>query len=531
MPTKKPAAAGHLTDEHFAAAAPPITHWLRGIAIATSIIIVTLGLRVFDLSQQRFWLDEVFSATWAVQPTLSLLVAVLRFDIHPPLYYLQLHFWALISHSTLWLYLNSVFWSCLAVLALWSCGRRFLPPPAAVLATLLFAAMPAGVDWADNLRMYGMLGCLAIVAWFCCWRLFTAERYKGSGVALAVVLLALTYSHVAGFLFFGYAGAYALYLIGQNRPDRARVYWWVKVNLVSGILGLPAAANVLVRDTNHFSTLPSPRIVAETLGSLMAGPAVRDEWAAALAVAAGSFVVVSLLLDPRVRAVLVGFVATPICFAIVMSYLVQPIWLDRMFLFTTPFLALAVARGIFIVADYVGRISGLLARQIVIGGVTLLLLSGLIPASVWAATHDLKPTNFRAAAAEIRGELQPGDVVFIPDADTFWGIAWYLVGPDWGSPLRVQDPSDFSQKWVRILDRLGPLWRQRLDLDPTTRTLRYDGATLVIGVSIPAVVANATRVWLVNDVNNRHPFIKLPGFNQREQGSYRGLTVQLMTRG
>lgn len=529
MPPKGTNLAANLTGRREVAGVPAAASALQVRLTVWLILCGGLALRAIGLSDARLWTDEVYSATWAVQSASHLIIGDLRFDIHPPLYYLQLHLWALVSHSTLWLFMNSLAWSWLAVLALWNCARRFVAMPVALTATLLFAAMPVGVDWSHSLRMYGMLGCLAILAFFFCYRVFIAASFKRDGWLLGATLLTMTYSHVAGFMFFGYAGGYGVYLIAQHRPDRRRIVWWVKVNLLGGALALPAVLNSLLRDTNHFPRLPTPDVIAETLGSLIAGPAIHQQWAAGLAIAVGIFVAVAFIAHANLRAVLIGFVATPIGFAIVMSYVLQPMWIDRSFLFTTPFLALAIAQGIVIASDGVARLVGAAGRHIAFGCVVGLLAAGLGWASVWAATHDLKPTNYRAAAREIRSGLRPGDVVFVPDDAAFWGIAGYLVGPDWGSPLTIQDPSNFSQKWVKILDWLGPVWRRRLDLEPRGRTLSYDGATLVVGISIPPLVADAKRVWLVNDASNRHPYITLPGF-ERERGDYHALTVQLMTR-
>ena len=48
-----------------------------------------------DLSLKTgFWEDEIIAATHAVQPFPAILVNIVRNDIHPPLYFMQLHVWA-----------------------------------------------------------------------------------------------------------------------------------------------------------------------------------------------------------------------------------------------------------------------------------------------------------------------------------------------------------------------------------------------------------------------------------------------------
>src|SRR5262249_8607889 len=142
-------------------------------AVTVAVLGAALALRVISLNHERLWTDEVFSVTYAVQPIVDLIISVLRFDTHLPVYYLQLHFWGWVSTSTFWFYINSLLWSWLAVVALWRCAYTFVPPNSALLAALLFAVMPIGVIWAHTLRMYGMIGFFAILACLFCHRFFT----------------------------------------------------------------------------------------------------------------------------------------------------------------------------------------------------------------------------------------------------------------------------------------------------------------------------------------------------------------------
>src|SRR5690348_7298504 len=72
--------------------------------VLAALLLMALALRAAFIWKDRLWLDEVWSATFAVQPFIDVVIATLRFDPHPPLYYLQLWVWASISHSTLWLF-------------------------------------------------------------------------------------------------------------------------------------------------------------------------------------------------------------------------------------------------------------------------------------------------------------------------------------------------------------------------------------------------------------------------------------------
>ena len=75
------------------------------------LILLGVSLRFINLYDNRLWEDEIFSATVSQGPFLDMLVAILRHDVHPPLYYIQLYVWQLFGQSDVWLLLNSTFWS------------------------------------------------------------------------------------------------------------------------------------------------------------------------------------------------------------------------------------------------------------------------------------------------------------------------------------------------------------------------------------------------------------------------------------
>src|ERR1700691_4084014 len=80
-----------------------------GIAVAALMVFVLgIFLRIVALGREGLWMDEIYSATFAAMPFVDTLVAVLRFDVHPPLYYLQLVVWSAMVDVDRWLTSNSV---------------------------------------------------------------------------------------------------------------------------------------------------------------------------------------------------------------------------------------------------------------------------------------------------------------------------------------------------------------------------------------------------------------------------------------
>ena len=92
---------------------PPIenrwTRWwteldrpLQFLALLIPVLAFALALRLIGLERRGIWFDEGVSVIIAQRDVAALLAAT-RLDVHPPLYYLLLHFWLLFGSGDFWL--------------------------------------------------------------------------------------------------------------------------------------------------------------------------------------------------------------------------------------------------------------------------------------------------------------------------------------------------------------------------------------------------------------------------------------------
>jgi len=80
------------------------------LAVLVLVLIAGATLRIVKLGSESLWLDEAYSI-YTSQESLPAIVQETSKDVHPPLYYLQLSLWALLSHDDFWLMANAIFWS------------------------------------------------------------------------------------------------------------------------------------------------------------------------------------------------------------------------------------------------------------------------------------------------------------------------------------------------------------------------------------------------------------------------------------
>jgi mannosyltransferase len=500
--------------------------------VLVALLAGALAIRGAFIWDDRLWLDEVWSATFAVQSLPDVIIATLRFDPHPPLYYLQLWLWSAISHSTVWLFANSLFWSWLTVLSTYYVTWKLTSPRIALITTVLLAVMPEAVGLAHSLRMYPMIACLSVWVWYHGNRcLLSTPGWKNGGV-LVTLLLLVSYSHATGPLIIGYSGVFGLCLAWQERLARRQVLYWIKVHVLAGILGLPVLINSLIRSTSHTIT-PGVWDVMRTFADLAAGPVISTHaWAfIPVSILTGLAILVACF-DRKLRPMVGGFLLMPFSFGALVSYVVAPIWLDRVFFFTVPFLAVALANSVLTTGRLMWSHTRGHAARATIAAAASIFVAALAGLSLYQFGAVPKPTNYKAAAAVITSQSQQGDLVYIPSNVTYWGIVWYAVGPDWGSPLAIQGNSglDCDDRWCAVLEYIGPVWRQRLHLEPKTRVIARDGVPFYVGHVIPTEALSAQRVWVVHN-SNQPPALSFNDYKvSQEWKDGRGITVQLLTR-
>ena len=191
---------------------------------------LALFLRLVALGKGGFWLDEVFSASFANLSAVGTVLAVFLHDVHPPLYYLQLNAWGQLGHGDYWLLLNSVFWSALTLTAVYFGVRAQFGAGAARLSLAFCAVLGSEIYFAQQLRMYAMYSCLAVLSWVCAHRVLTDFRFSRA-VPFILVLALVGAVHSASLIGASSALLYVL-PIGAVKPSRQRMLTWCAIALV-----------------------------------------------------------------------------------------------------------------------------------------------------------------------------------------------------------------------------------------------------------------------------------------------------------
>lgn len=454
------------------------------------VLIVAMGacVRIVGLSNDWLWYDELLSVNFSAHGPLETLLTVARFDVHPPLYYLQLSLWMTFGASDAFVMANSVAWSGLTILIVYLAGRRLSGRVAGMLAATIVAVSPACIFFSHQVRMYSFISALLIAAFVFMSDFIRGDR-RSSLVWAGGLATAAAYSHAAGILMASGVFAYALMqLVGRRnwRGIRAVVLTGVAV----GAASLPAIGFVANRGINHASA-PDLIEVGGSVRFLLVG----TENAIAgldgpLLVSAGVLLLGLVASARESRNLFATTVVFPIALIYLVSHLVTPIWLDRTVVFVVPFIALSVAV----------RIAALAEPSRWRAGVSVVLVCALLGASTLASAEQLrrirKGDGYRPLSVHLATLARPGDILLLDmPAYSAWGVLWYFAGRDWGRPL---DFHDVNPAWRRLLDRVGAEWGRRLRWVPSVRSYELRGVTVTATFLDPPVeIPSNARVILV----------------------------------
>jgi hypothetical protein len=135
-----------------------------GLVWLMACTLLALILRAYRVDFQPLWWDEGWTVYFATADVPSM-IARTAIDIHPPFYYLVLHFWTLIcGPSAVSVRLFSVGVGTLSIPLMFLLARRLLGRRTALIAALILAVAPFHVYYSQEARMYALVTLLLLAS-------------------------------------------------------------------------------------------------------------------------------------------------------------------------------------------------------------------------------------------------------------------------------------------------------------------------------------------------------------------------------
>lgn len=381
------------------------------------LVLGAFFLRAWSLDAQSLWRDEVDALRFATAPQAEILSNFARPGWNGPLYYLLFRGWiALTGRSEYAMRFFSLIPGVLSIPLVYLLGRRLFNPRAGLISALLVMSSPYLVWYSQEVKMYGLVLALALLAIYSLRRAIEGGGWYWWLTHVAATTLAF-YSHILAALLIPVE-----ILLCVAWWPRARARW--RGALVSfATLTLPylpliawqAPLALRARETG-FTSYSLDQMVVILLNGWSTGIAGwGNPWAAAVMslLAAGGLCSRLLCLVPRSGGAEARREGIRDCLALLIWLLIpllsvwlislrQPLFTDRYLIWSVPAFYLLVALSLTASPSskhWVWCLAvGLLTIVIIVGGV-----------NVWKqATTPIK-SDFRAAAAYVALQEEPAD--------------------------------------------------------------------------------------------------------------------------
>jgi len=456
-----------------------------------AILALALGLRLYRLDAQSLWNDEGTTVA-LVQRDLATILQNASDDIHPPLYYIALHYWVGVFGTTEAASRGlSVLAGVLVVAGTYLLARRYLTRSGALLAAILSAVSPFQVYYAQETRMYILATLLAIALVVACHGLFTSWERRVrlvSWEALAVLAssVALLYTHYfSATILVAVNATFVVWLYSRRRQTgsfpRAALWRWAVLMLFAAAAFVPwllAAWSTLI----YWPAVSAPTtllgMVRQLLVALPLGVTAPEGFFSlsigALAALLAMTGLVALarrerLTGPRVGApwrpwLLASYLALP-PLLMYLGSLSRPMLNVKFLLPVTPALHIAVAAGI--TALIPAGIRAASPHKRVFGYIAALLLSlALFTGSGWSLHHlyydpRYARDDYRGIVAYIHEHAGPNAAILINAPSQIETVDYYHDEPPPLYPLARTRPMDVALTLAEleaIVDRHNELY-------------------------------------------------------------------------
>jgi mannosyltransferase len=420
------------------------------LALLTTFL-AAVALRLYGLGSESLWFDEAWSFKISQMDPWQILFSTPE-DNNPPLYYLILHYWVLLTgDSEFAIRLPSAIASALAVPLIYGVGRMLFGRPAGLMAALILSLSAYQIRYAQEARAYSLMTFLSLASFYFLLKLLWEGRSLAATIGYIAATTLLIYTHVYGMFL---VGAQLLFLLATGQDLRR---WVVPAGLVA-LLYAPGAARIAVNLLSSQGAWKSGGMnwVPEPTLAHFVDFFVLYSGFALLAGAFGLLAVWGLVDLVRSKQgstawLLVAWLLVPIVVPFIVSHLYQPMLLDRYTIAASPAFYLLVARGV----EGLGSI-----RYPRVLPHVRILLAVVVAAVSIAAIHDYYAAAtkepWRQVAGYVEEHAKPGDLILFYRGSGSLMFGYYFEREDVSQEVVSVESSSPPVTWKEMREELAP---------------------------------------------------------------------------
>lgn len=398
------------------------------------IAVASYFFSYLTLTNESLRLDESQSI-WQTAHSLQGMLFIVAQDVHMPLYHIIFHYWTYIfGHSTEVIRLLSFIFFVASLPFVYLLGRTILNRPWALTAVALVSLSPF-VNWyANEARMYTLLGLFSIISQYLFIRIMRGQ--KGTWPWYVLISILGAYSHY--FFMFNLLAQAIFFLLSRKKFPKGSFAKFIGTAVAVGIaispwifyfLSLGAAGN-----TKPNIATPAPIDFFNVYSQFLFG--FQSVSLNTIMIALWPLLVVVALVmvrrfhkpDTAVNYIVVA-AFVPVLLAFVLSFIVSPFFLSRyMIAAVVPLYILIV----WILARYSKRV-GIIAVSLI-----ALLSIGMYLNQTFANQASVRE-NYKMIAEDIEKNATPSDIIVMSSPFTVYPFEYYYEGTSQIKTLPIWD--------------------------------------------------------------------------------------------
>ena len=373
---------------------------------------------ISNLTKVSLWHDESFSAL-LVKYDFSEMIARIKMDVHPPLYYIILRGWTdVFTNSLFSLRMFGVFFSFLTILGVYIfINKAFKNSLLALFASLLYALSYFQIQYAMEARMYSLGTFLVVIAGYLLLK--ALERKKPGWWILYAVSVSLgIYTHY--FIAF-WIISQAIYLICFFRKEFKFALLAYSLVLISYVPWLPTFFKQF-NQVQETYWIPAMSIwsIPNTFSKMTSGAVVDPSKSWFFLVLLTILIAVAtifFLKKTQAKEKWLFFVSLvfPFLVAAILSYK-RSIYIDRYFIFGFPFYLLILASAILAINKK--------SVRLILVSIALIGASITFPCQ-WNSLHVEKKPGMSAAAKYVNENTEPDEKIFVSSSLIYFTFKYY----------------------------------------------------------------------------------------------------------
>jgi uncharacterized membrane protein len=389
------------------------------------ILAFAVIVRIINLGAESLWLDEASSVALAHLPLAGIIDLVAREDVHPPLYYLILHYWVmLVGDSEVAVRLLSVLFAALSIPVIHRVASLLFDRWTGLLSALLLSVSLLHIVFSQEARMYALLCLLSLLSFYFLLRLLQGDESAPVFTGYVVSTALLPYTQVYGWFIIAAENLFflSLYLLACGAFHRLFKRWVLVQALVVALFlpWLPLMMRQISRVQQSFwIPAPSLRLLGLTLSEYVFSNSLLWIYPLLIALCIISHRGLnrrgvdtdSQASAPASRAAwfsgrykiyfLLTWLLVPVLVPFMLSYFMRPIFLPKYTIAALPAFVILAARGLM-------DIRFALARALLIGLILYLSLAGL--RGYWGTQRK---EDWRDAVGYFNQMAKPNDLVLL----------------------------------------------------------------------------------------------------------------------